>query len=64
MSDGDTFQLKQRMRVKDPCVSVNNQGPWFKTHSILFKLIVDPQTGAREVFVKKSGVQGPGDPQI
>jgi hypothetical protein len=64
MGDGDTFQIIQRMRVKESCTSVNNQGPWFATHTILFKLIVNQQTSDREVFVKKSGVQGTGDPQI
>jgi hypothetical protein len=64
MADGDTFQLVQRMRVKSTCISENNVGPWFKTHTILCKLIVNQQTGDREVFVKKSGVQGTGDPQI
>jgi hypothetical protein len=64
MSDGDTFQIKQRMRVKSTCISENNVGPWFETHTILFKLIVNQQTGDREVFVKKSGIQGTGDPQI
>jgi hypothetical protein len=52
------------MRVKSTCISENNVGPWFETHTILFKLIVNQQTGDREVFVKKSGIQGTGDPQI
>jgi hypothetical protein len=52
------------MRVKSTCISENYEGPWFATHTIFFKLIVNQQTGEREVFVKKSGVQGPGDQQI
>lgn len=64
MPDGATLQIIQRMRVKSPCLSEDLTGPWFESHVILFKLIVNPQTGAREVFVKKSGVQGPGDPPI
>lgn len=56
-------RLTQRMRVKG-CPSTNNQGPWFATHSIHFKVIYNTQLAKREAFVKKSGVQGTGDPSF
>lgn len=59
----EVFRLTQRMRVKG-CPSVNNQGPWFATHAIEFKAIYDVQHNRMEVFVKKSGVQGTGDPSF
>lgn len=59
----EVFTVKQRMRVKG-CVSVNNQGPWFATHTIAFKVIYNAQLGKKEVFAKKSGVQGAGDPSF
>lgn len=63
MPDGGTFQCVQKMRVVG-CTSADLSGPWFASHVLFFKLIVNQQTSAREVFCKKSGVQGPGDPDI
>lgn len=60
---GEVFKLKQRMRVRG-CASVNNEGPWFATHIIEYKVIYNAQLGKKEVFVKKSGVQGAGDPSF
>lgn len=59
----EVFRIKQRMRVKG-CPSVNNQGPWFATHAIEFKVIQNTQLAQKEVFAKKSGVQGTGDPSF
>lgn len=59
----EVFRLTQRMRAKG-CPSTNNQGPWFATHSIHFKVIYNTELAKREVFVKKSGVQGTGDPSF
>lgn len=64
MPDGGTFQIIQRMRVDWPCLSDDLLGPYFASHVILFKLIVNPQTLKREIFVKKDDKQGDGDPAI
>ncbi|MBL7645597.1 MAG: hypothetical protein JNK74_05335 [Candidatus Hydrogenedentes bacterium] len=63
IQSNEVFRLTQRMRVKG-CPSTNNQGPWFATHSIHFKVVYNTQLAKREVFVKKSGVQGTGDPSF
>lgn len=42
----------------------DNQGPWFATHSIVFKVVYNSQISKKEVFVKKSSVQGTGDPSF
>ncbi len=63
IQSNEVFRLTQRMRVKG-CPSTNNQGPWFATHSIHFKVIYNTQLANREAFVKKSGVQGTGDPNF
>jgi hypothetical protein len=59
----ELFRLTQRMRVKG-CVSVNNQGPWFAIHAIEFKVIYNAQLAQKEVFTKKSVVQGTIDPSF
>ncbi|MBX3178888.1 MAG: hypothetical protein KF886_16150 [Candidatus Hydrogenedentes bacterium] len=63
MEVGDVFKLKQRMRVVG-CVSVNNEGPWFVTHELEYKVTMESSGHYKLVFVKKSGVQGPGDPSF
>lgn len=63
MLSGEVFKVTQRMRVTG-CPSVNNQGPWFAIHTIEFKVIYNSQIAQKEVFVKKSVVQGTGDPSF
>lgn len=58
MPDGATFQCVRKIRVVG-CTSAELSGPWFASHDLLFKLIINQQSGAREVFVKKVAYKDP-----